>query len=144
MIRYVAAFVCLLFVITACTEQSVEGVNAENAYAYPTSKVQTNGAVFMTLKNSTDQEIKVISATGDIAERIELHTHIMDGDIMMMREVDGYDIPANDEITLEPTGHHIMLMGLREQLVAGQSFPLNLKTNSGTDIAVTVTIGSGE
>ena len=143
MIKYLVAFTCLLFTTIACTEQPVEIVSVQGAYAYPTSKLQKNGAVFMTIKNNSGQDMKITSAVGDIAERIELHTHIIKDDIMMMREVDGYEIPANDEIILEPTGKHIMLMGLQNPLVDGQTFPLNIKTHNGTDIPVIVTIGAG-
>ena len=101
----------------------------ERAYAYPTSKVQLNGAIFMNIENLSNTQETVISAYTDIADRVELHTHIMDGDIMMMRQVEGYVIPAKQHVKLEPTGHHIMLFGLKNPLKVGDTFPLYLKVD---------------
>lgn len=136
-IRLLSVFsICLLAAFPAkATEPGV--FSAQKAYAYATTSVQKNGAVFLELKNHDNRPARLIGArdydenTGgtvesDVAERIELHTHIMDGDMMMMREVEGYDIPASGTLTLEPSGHHIMLMGLKKPLKAGDTFGLLL------------------
>ena len=39
--------------------------------------------------NTGDVPDRLVSASSGIAERVELHTHIMDGDVMRMREVEG-------------------------------------------------------
>ncbi|MDB2682873.1 copper chaperone PCu(A)C [Alphaproteobacteria bacterium] len=113
----------------------------EDAYSYPTSPSQKNGAAFMVLQNSGDKDLRVVGASSDIAETVELHTHLMDGDMMMMREVDFYDVKAHEETALEPSGHHIMLMGLTRQLVEGESFDLKLEMEDGQSYDVTVTVG---
>jgi copper(I)-binding protein len=111
----------------------------ENQYAYATTSVQKNGAVFMTIHSRTEDE-RIVSARSPIAQRVELHTHIMDGDTMMMRAVAGYDIPAGGSVTLEPMGHHIMLMGLHAPLKAGEHFPLTLPTGKGAEITIDVAV----
>ena len=51
----------------------------------------------------------------------------MDGDVMRMREVGTIDVPAGGTVELQPGGLHLMLMGLKKPLVAGQAFPLTLR-----------------
>lgn len=84
------------------------------------------GGVFLTLKNASSTADKLIKATSPVAQSVELHTHIKDGDAMRMRAVDSIPVPAHGQIVLEPGGHHIMLIGLKQALKEGTSLPLTL------------------
>ena len=112
----------------------------ENPHAYATTSVQKNGAVFLKILNEGEHAERIIAAHSPVAENIELHTHIMDGDMMMMREVEAYEVPAGDTTVLEPMGHHIMLMGLKAPLKTDESFPLTLVTAEENEISVEVMI----
>ncbi len=126
--------ICLLLVCGAFLIQEFKNtgapadgtVSVRGAYAYATSPVQKNGAVFVNIVNDSPHDDKVMGASGELSERVELHTHTMDGDMMMMREVEHYALPAGAATILEPMGHHIMLMGLKAPLAAGNSFPITL------------------
>ena len=85
------------------TAEEHDALTIDGAYAYATTSVQKNGAVFMTIhredrveegkpENYAAPQLFLTKADTDVAERVELHTHIADGDVMMMREVDGYEI----------------------------------------------------
>jgi hypothetical protein len=115
-------------------------IETTSAYAYATTPVQKNGAVFMEITNHSDSTDTVIAASADIATTVELHTHIMNGDMMMMREVDGYELLARETTKLHPMGHHIMLMGLHAPLKAGEHFPLTLSFEHHDPIIVSVEI----
>ncbi|MCB9982766.1 MAG: copper chaperone PCu(A)C [Rhodospirillales bacterium] len=138
------AFGCVLFGLStggyAWAEDQALNVSAHNAYAYATSPVQEDGAVFVELRNDGEQDVKITAAAADVSEVVELHTHIIDGDVVMMRQVDGYDIPAGESIVLEPMGHHIMLMGLKAPLVEGESFPVSITDANGASASFTVEI----
>ena len=60
--------------------------------------------------------------------------------MMMMREVEGYDVPAGGSTTLEPMGHHIMFIGLKAPLETGSTFPLTLTFADDHEIVVDVEI----
>ena len=111
----------------------------ERAYTYPTSPKQKNGAAFLQVTNTGEADVRIVRAETDVAERVELHTHSMDGGIMMMREIEGYDVPAGGVLVLEPTGHHIMLLDLKAPLVEGESFELILHDEDGAQYHVEVT-----
>ncbi len=121
--------------------KSQEGPIAyDYAYAFATAQKQNNGATFLKLRNNTDQDRKILSASSDVADRVELHTHSMDEGVMMMREVEHYDLPANGSLVLEPMGHHIMLMGLKNPLTEGEDFMLDLTMDDETVAKIRVTI----
>ena len=118
-------FILLTFMLTtAPASAQVQPVTIHNAHAYQTVTVQKNGAVYLRVDNIADESDVMIAAEADVSERVELHTHIMDGGIMMMREVPGFDLAPKGEILLEPMGDHIMLMDLKAPLKVGQTFPM--------------------
>ena len=65
-------------------DQKADAYSIADAYAYATTSVQTNGAVFFELSNINAQDDRIVSAHADVSEKVELHTHEMDGGIMMM------------------------------------------------------------
>lgn len=134
------SLLAVLGVISAQAHAGSQDILIKDAYAYASAPSQKNGAVFMKIENHTGQEYKVISAASDAAEQVELHTHSMDGGIMMMREVSHYALPSGEVTHLEPSGHHIMLMGLSEPLVAGEHFSMTLEIQDHDTIEVDVIV----
>lgn len=124
----------------AAADVHAKAITVQNPYAYATSQVQKNGAAFMVISNTADKPGKVVSAASDVAETIELHTHTMDGGVMMMREVEHYEVPAGGAVTLEPMGHHIMLIGLHAPLKEGETFPLTLNFETHEPLTIDVQI----
>lgn len=88
---------------------------------------QTAGGYLM-IENSGEGSDRLVAAASPVANRTEIHEMSMSQGIMTMRRLeDGLDIPAGGTITLAPGGAHIMLMGLKEALVAGETVPVTLE-----------------
>jgi copper(I)-binding protein len=66
--------------------------------------------------------------------RAEIHETVMDGDIVKMRMVKSFPIPAGGKAELTPTGGHIMIMGLKGPLKAGETLPMKLKFADGSEM----------
>jgi copper(I)-binding protein/uncharacterized protein YcnI len=98
------------------------------------------GGVFLTLKNSGGTADRLVKAASPVAANVELHTHIKDGDAMRMRAVENIPVPANGQTALEPGGYHIMLIGLKQALKEGGSFPLTLTFEKAGSVTVTVPV----
>lgn len=98
------------------------------------------GGVFLTLKNSGGTADKLLKAASPVATNVELHTHIKDGDAMRMRAVENIPVPANGQTALEPGGYHIMLIGLKQALKEGGSFPLTLTFEKAGSVTVSVPV----
>ncbi|MFV3327692.1 copper chaperone PCu(A)C [Pseudomonas sp. NY15372] len=84
---------------------------------------QSTGA-FMTLTADTDS--KLVSVASPVAKTAQVHEMTMNGDVMGMREVKAVELPAGKAVSLDPSGYHVMLMGLAKQVKEGEQVPLTL------------------
>jgi copper(I)-binding protein len=60
------------------------------------------------------------------AQSGEIHTMVMEGDVMKMRAIDSLPLPARKPVTLGVDGNHLMLIGLKAPLKAGRKLPFAL------------------
>lgn len=131
-----------LMMLTACGSVansapiSVSGVWARSAKPMSDGNMEmggSNGGVFMLIKNNTDTADKLVKAESDVAMKVEIHQTVMENDVMMMRPVEFIEVPAKGEVELKPGGYHVMLLGLKQELVVGQKISLTLTfENAGT------------
>jgi hypothetical protein len=124
------ALVLMLFPVFASSPFAGETVVGEIRIAAPwaraTAGMATVGAAYMTLDNTGATADRLIEASSPVAAKTEIHTHIIEGDIMRMRAVDGVDLPPGETVEFQPGGLHIMLIGLKAPLQTGERFPLTL------------------
>ena len=135
-----------LAVLAPLTAAALAGpkISVENPHARPPMGSGKVAAAFMTLKNDGDEADKLVKAEGDVADRIELHTHIMekkDGKmIMRMRQVPFMEVPAHGQTVLKPGGLHIMLIGITRDLKPGDTFELTLVFEKAGKVKITVPV----
>jgi periplasmic copper chaperone A len=108
-------------------------------YARATVPGQPAGGGFLTLDNKGADD-RLLSASAGVSGAVELHSMSMDGDVMRMRQVDAIELPAGKTVALKPGGLHIMFIGLKAPLKAGDSFPLKLKFEKAGEVTVQVTV----
>lgn len=84
------------------------------------------GAAYFMVQNMGADGDWLVSANSPIAEKAELHTHVMLGEVMKMQQVASVAVPAGGVAKFAPGGNHVMLFGLKKPLVAGETFPLTL------------------
>lgn len=100
------------------------------------------GAVFVTIHNQGPDE-RLLAASSPIANKVELHTHLMQGDLMQMVQVESIEIIGHGgQQQLKPGGYHIMLIGLQQQLREGERFPLRLSFANSGEIELQVEVRS--
>lgn len=103
----------------------------------PTAKA---GAAFLTVNIDSGSD-KLVAASSPVADKVELHTHLMEDGIARMRPVEGgIAVTAGTPTELKPGGLHIMLIGLKGPLKQGESFPLTLTFEKAGDVTVTVPV----
>lgn len=115
-------------------------VSVVDPWARATAPGQGNGAAYLRIRNEGAGLMRLVSASAAVAERVEMHDHYLDGEVMRMRPVPLIETPAGAETVLQPGGLHLMLVGLRSALVAGTSFELDLRFEDGSRLAVTVPV----
>jgi len=95
-----------------------------------------NAALYFTVTNRGDEPDRLVGATTDVAERVEIHETTMDDDgTMRMQAVAGVDAPINQTVALEPGGLHVMLVGV-ERLDEGESVDVTLQWEVAGDLDV--------
>lgn len=118
-------------------------IHAEDAWARATVQGMKMGGVFLEIDNEGKTDDVLIGGETPVAEKVEIHHHINDNGVMRMRELEGgLPLLKGTEVELKPGSYHIMLMGLKEPLVAGKKFPLTLKFKKAPKQTVTVEVKS--
>lgn len=129
--------ICALFFSINCYAQSVQ---IKEPYVRATPPHSKNSAAFLTLVNTQDKAIKLVAASSDIAQRVELHNHIHEDGMMKMRQVEAINIPANSSTQLQPGGLHVMFLGLKQDLSEGQQVKFNLYFDNGDEITISAPV----
>jgi len=99
-------------------------------------------ASFMTLSNTSDQNIKLVQVDTNAAKSAELHTHTNDNGVMRMRQVSSFNIPAKGVSTLQPGGNHIMLISPSKMIKAGNTVSVTLTFEDGSSKQVSMPVKS--
>ncbi len=108
-------------------------------YARATAAGQPTGGGFMKFVNAGGND-KLLSVSAEVSKTVELHEMKMEGDVMRMRQVDGIELQAGKTVELKPGGYHVMFVGLKAPLKAGDKFPLKLKFEKAGDVTVEVNV----
>jgi len=99
-------------------------VTVDKPWVRTTVAQQTTTGAFMTITSA--QGGKLVSASSPIAEAVEVHEMKMEGDVMKMRPVDALPLPAGKPVDLKSGSYHIMMMGLKAPVKAGDVVTIKL------------------
>jgi copper(I)-binding protein len=103
---------------------ALAGVTVSEAWVRATVPAQKTTGAFMRLKS--DADARLVAVASPVAGVVEIHEKVMDKDVMKMSPIPALALPAGRDVGLEPGGHHVMLMDLRQQVKAGDEVPLTL------------------
>jgi len=102
------------------------GLSITNAWSRTTPPGVTVGVAYFTLKNDTGKPDRLLKISSPVASKLQVHrTEILDG-IARMREVAVLHVDAGQTLEFAPNGMHVMLMGLKNPLVEGQTFDIEM------------------
>ena len=107
-------------------------VSVSDAYVRAMPPGQANSTAFMTLSNGSATHHTLVGAKTSAAKMAQLHTHMEMEGMMKMRKIEKIDIQPHGEAVLKPGGLHVMLMGLKSELKAGDSVSITLVFGDGS------------
>ncbi|NCT84457.1 MAG: copper chaperone PCu(A)C [Comamonadaceae bacterium] len=113
-------FASALFLSLAAQAQ----VKIDDPWVRATVAPQKATGAFMQLTSA--QPAKVVAASSPVAAVVEIHEMKMEDGVMKMRAVDALALPAGQAVALKPGSYHVMLMGLKAPIKAGETVPLTL------------------
>ena len=118
--KHLIALTALLAVATHALAQ----VSVTAPWIRATVPQQESTGVFMHLQSASDALLVGVSTP--VASRSEFHQMDMRGQMMKMAQVESIDLAAGKGVNLASGGYHIMLIGLKRQLKAGEVVPLTI------------------
>ena len=117
-----------------------EGVEAHD-YWVRAAMAGGNSAAYILLHNHGTEDDALISASSDVADAVELHLSQMKADgTMEMIQQEKIALPADGEVELKPGSYHIMIIGLKKDLMAGSEITLTLTFEKAGEITLTVPV----
>lgn len=97
-------------------------------------------AIYMVLTNSRKESDALLAVRTDVAEKVELHRTTITNDVMRMEPVERIEIPAGGQVELKRGGLHVMLLGLKRDLKAGDTFKAVLVLSKAGEVSVDVEV----
>lgn len=149
----VAALIAGSVAIGCSSGGSTAEVVITDAWARPSSAMASAGAAYMTIQNNGTAADALVGASSPAATTVEVHETVMmgspapgasdDGGMMGMRPVERLEIPAGGSVELKPGSYHIMLIGLKQDLNAGDTIEITLTFEKAGELALSVPVKEG-
>jgi copper(I)-binding protein len=140
-ISLMTVFLTLFTLTSAFAGGNLQVTDVWSRATPPTAEV---GAAYFKAVNSNSTSDTLIGVASPIAERVEMHTHMMMEGMMMMHQLESVEVPAGETLEFKPGGNHIMLIGLEHTLLEGERFPLTLTfKNAGNVELIAIVRGLG-
>jgi putative copper export protein/copper(I)-binding protein len=135
----------MIFAASAVTPFARASVQptARDAWVLPALESGT-AAVYLTIENPGVLPERLIGASTEVAERVEIHEDMVMEEVAHMMWHSSVEIPAGGTLVLAQDdaahGYHLMLTVLTRDLKEGEGFPLTLRFENGRTITTEVTV----
>ena len=129
--RHIALFlgvgVCLAVNAASAADYKAGSLVISDPWSRATPKWASVGAGYMTIKNSGSSPDRLVEGSSDIAAKFEVHEMKMENGIAKMRPVKGgLEIKPGETVELKPGSLHVMFVGLKKPLAAGDHIKATL------------------
>jgi periplasmic copper chaperone A len=105
-------------------QANADEVKVSKAWVLATAPGQDSASVQLTI--TSKKAATLIGVASGSAQSAEIHSMVMEGDVMKMQALEELPLPAKTPVTLGAEGIHLMLFGLRNPLKAGHKLPFAL------------------
>jgi len=138
-----ALIACLFAAPTRADDVKAGDLTISQGWARATPRGAKVGGGYMTIKNDGSAPDSLVSASTDVAGKVEIHEMSMSNGVMKMRPLEGgLTIPAGKSVTLGPGGYHLMFMDLKQPLKQGSHFSGTLEFEKAGKLTVSFPVES--
>jgi copper(I)-binding protein len=130
---------CLQFALTAGVEAKGEAITIDRATAKPAAANAVSDVVYLRIIDKTGSD-RLLAAQTPVAGGAAFHRSGSQLGVMRVGEVKGIDVDRNVPLVLGDTGYSLVLTGLTQPLLAGDSFPLTLVFETAGVVTTNVTV----
>ena len=131
----------LAFVLFLAATAAQAQVEIDKAWARATAPGAPVAGGYMTIRNKNTAADRLIGASSAAAARVELHVHIKEGEVIKMRQVAAYDVPASGTFELKPGAAHLMFLQIARPFKEGDKIPVKLRFEKAGEVNVEFTVG---
>lgn len=133
-----------LLTLAACGQGQASGTAAvvavADAWCRPTPKGRDLTGCYLTLTAGRDDRLVAVSSP--VAGKAQIHEMKMERGVMSMAELkNGVPLPGGEAVALQPGGNHIMLLELKQPLVAGDQVSLALSFKHAQPVGIRAVVG---
>lgn len=128
---------CLLGLAAAARAEGP--ITVKDPHARASIGQQKTSTAYMTIETTAGPD-RLVAAASPVAGKVELHTHLHEGGVMKMRQVEAIEIAPGKPAVLETGGYHLMLFDLKQPLKAGEQVPLTLTFEKAGKVEVQVPV----
>jgi hypothetical protein len=118
---------------------SAQGVQVVDAWSRPTPPGIDVGVAYFTIRNA-DKTDRLLRVSSPVAKSAELHVSSMKDGVTRMEALGPVEVGSGASTSFEPSGRHVMLMGLKKPLREGDVFPLTLTFANAGPIRTSVRV----
>ncbi|HVJ55803.1 MAG TPA: copper chaperone PCu(A)C [Aliidongia sp.] len=137
--RLILSTLALSAALAASAWAQTSPIELSHAWSRPTPASASNGVIYVTIANhGADDQLTGVAST--VADKTEMHTTLDENGVMKMRPLPVLPVKGGDSAEFKPGGMHIMLIGLKQPLKVGDSFPLTMTFEKAGAVVTTVTV----
>ncbi|RJG07367.1 copper chaperone PCu(A)C [Noviherbaspirillum cavernae] len=125
-------------ILAAIAPIAFADITINEPWARATVPGQPVGAVYM--KISSPAAVSLVDVQTDVAKDVQVHTMKMENGVMKMRDHGQLEVPAGQTVELAPGGVHLMLLGLKKPLVAGEPVTVKMTFQDAKNTRSTSTV----
>ena len=130
-------YLCLqasLLLFLSSTLQAADIQLNEGWVSAPLSETASTVAAFGVIANLSQQEVTIVGASSDYAEKVQFHRIEHIEGLVKMVLVPSIQIPSKGQVSLTADGLHLMLMGLQKMPWKEDHISIHLVLNTGDEV----------
>lgn len=150
----------------AACSSSGGSLTVTGPWARQSMAMASAGAAYMVITNSTSEADTLLGGSTPVAASVEVHEtykvestepgasmgtggmespkpgamESMGTGMLGMRQIERLEISAGGTVELKPGGYHLMLIGLNQELVVGETIELTLNFEKAGEVKVTAEV----
>jgi copper(I)-binding protein len=138
--RILVFVLAALWLLSAC--RAKQGIEIRDPWARPAAQGE-NGVVYFAVRNGAREADVLTGVSSEVAEAVEMHESKMEGEVMQMHPLPSVPLDPGAELTFQPGGMHIMLIGLKKELKLGEEIEVTFHFKNFGEITLQVPVQEG-
>jgi periplasmic copper chaperone A len=134
--RWLAAILLLAFGAALAHNHEKGEIQVRHPWSRATPPGAKVAVAYMEIRNSGSQPDRLLAISTKVAQRVEMHVSQREGEVMKMRQVKAFEIPARESYALRPGGSHLMLVDLAQPLKKGERFTMTLRFERAGEVEI--------